>query len=83
MKRHPFLDILENSFLLFLFLGLKISLQRLAFIEQHDDSIIKLGRCVMNDIVAKRHQKILKARGYSSRPVHRVYGYRATTIIIQ
>jgi hypothetical protein len=48
-----------------LFLGLKISQQRLAFIEQYDDSTHQTGE-VRNEcvIVAKRHQKFPSARGY-------------------
>ena len=67
MKRHAFLDILEKSFSFIFFFGFKISQQRLTFIEQHDDYNHQTGE-VRNEcvIVAKRHQKILSARGYSS-----------------
>ena len=55
--------ILEKSFSFIL--GLKISQQRLAFIEQYDDSTHQTGE-VRNEcvIVAKRHQKFPSARGY-------------------
>ena len=67
MKRHAFLDILEKSFSFIFFFGFKISQQQLTFIEQHDDYNHQTGE-VRNEcvIVAKRHQKILSARGYSS-----------------
>jgi capsule polysaccharide export protein KpsE/RkpR len=61
----PFKNFLTA--LLLSFFGFKISQQRLTFIEQHDDYNHQTGE-VRNEcvIVAKRHQKILSARGYSS-----------------